>query len=85
MSIREYTLTDAESKLNDIAGISLFLSAGSCPKELESKLIDHMQDEIETLQGMLSFMRIYPELKAKELAENVTSLEINTNNQVQTA
>lgn len=70
MTIKEYTLEDAESKLNEIADTSLFLSSGSCPSDISSNLMDHMLDEIDTLQGILSFMRVYPELKAKELAES---------------
>ncbi|TKF20764.1 RstC protein [Vibrio genomosp. F6] len=62
MTIKGYTFTDAESKLNDISNISVFLSTGSCPKEISFGLIDHMHDEIETLQGILSFIR---ELKLK--------------------
>ncbi|HAT8553745.1 TPA: RstC protein, partial [Vibrio vulnificus] len=44
-------------------------SSGSCPGEMTQNLNNHMLDEIETLQGILSFMRVYPELKAAELAE----------------
>ncbi|AIL70634.1 RstC protein [Vibrio vulnificus] len=69
MTIKEYTLQDAEAKLNEISNIALFLSSGSCPGEMTQNLNNHMLDEIETLQGILSFMRVYPELKAAELAE----------------
>ncbi|MFN3014302.1 hypothetical protein ACK1CN_00050 [Vibrio coralliilyticus] len=34
-----------------------------------------MQEQIETLQGMISYMRIYPQIKAKELAEQAMNLE----------
>ncbi len=68
MSFKEYTLEDAESKLNEIANIQLFLSSGSCPNEVANTLMTHMHDEIESLQNNLSFMRVYPELKSTELA-----------------
>lgn len=57
MTIKGYTFSDAESKLNDISNISVFLSTGACPKELSFELIDHMHGEIESLQGILSFIR----------------------------
>ncbi|SON48610.1 hypothetical protein [Vibrio tapetis] len=67
MTVKEYTLSDAEAKLDTIASISLFLSTGNCPREIAFNLQDHMQDEIENLQGILGFMRIYPQIKAQEL------------------
>ncbi|HIF5576202.1 TPA: RstC protein [Vibrio parahaemolyticus] len=67
MTIKEYTLSDAEDKLNHIAAISMFLNSGACPTEILFNLYDHMHDEIENLQGILSFMRLYPEIKAQEL------------------
>lgn len=67
MTVKEYTLSDLESKLNEISNISMFLGTGDCPKEMASNLHEHMHDEIENLQGMLSFMRLYPEIKAQEL------------------
>lgn len=67
MNVKEYTLSDLESKLNEISNISMFLGTGDCPKEMASKLHGHMQDEIENLQGMLSFMRLYPDIKTEEL------------------
>ncbi|EGU0147484.1 RstC protein [Vibrio parahaemolyticus] len=69
MTVKEYTLTDVEEKLNDIASITLFLSSGSCPKEISFNLMDHLQDEIENLQHIVGFMALYPELKAQELRE----------------
>ncbi|EID0063028.1 RstC protein [Vibrio vulnificus] len=69
MTIKEYTLQDAEAKLNEISHIALFLSSGACPIEMAKNLNSHMLDEIETLQSILSFMRVYPELKAAELAD----------------
>ncbi len=69
MNIQEYTLSDLESKVNEISNISLFLGTGDCPKEIAFNLHDHMHEQIESLQGMLSFMRHYPTLKARELAE----------------
>ncbi|ELV8768490.1 RstC protein [Vibrio vulnificus] len=69
MTIKEYTLQDAEAKLNEISHIALFLSSGACPIEMSKNLNSHMLDEIETLQSILSFMRVYPELKAAELPE----------------
>ncbi|EJB8542875.1 RstC protein [Vibrio parahaemolyticus] len=69
MTVKEYTLSDAEDKLNNIAAISMFLNSGACPKEISFNLYDHMHDEIENLQGMLSFMRLYPEIKAQELEQ----------------
>lgn len=70
MTVKEYTLSDAEDKLNNIAQMSMFLQSGACPAEISLNLYDHMHEEIENLQGMLSFMRLYPELKARELAES---------------
>ncbi|EHZ2538534.1 RstC protein [Vibrio parahaemolyticus] len=70
MTVKEYTLSDLESKLNEISNISMFLGTGDCPKEMASNLHEHMHDEIENLQGMLSFMRLYPEIKAQELAQS---------------
>ena len=69
MTVKEYTLSDLESKLNEISNISIFLGNGDCPKEMASNLHEHMHDEIENLQGMLSFMRLYPEIKAQELEQ----------------
>ncbi len=69
MSNQEYKLSDLESKLNEISNISLFLSTGDCPKEIAFSLHDHMHEQIETLQGMMSHMRLYPLIKAQELAK----------------
>ena len=66
MTAKEYTLTDLELKINEISSISMFLSTGSCPKEIAFNLQDHMQDEIENLQGMVSYMKVYPQIKAQE-------------------
>ncbi|MEZ8605540.1 RstC protein [Vibrio sp. 10N.222.49.A3] len=66
MTAKEYTLTDLEVKINEISSISMFLSTGSCPKEIAFNLQDHMQDEIENLQGMVSYMKVYPQIKAQE-------------------
>ncbi|MEZ8288058.1 MULTISPECIES: RstC protein [unclassified Vibrio] len=66
MTVKEYTLSDLESKLNEISNISIFLGTGDCPKEIAYSLHDHMNDQIEELQGMVSFMRIYPQIKAQE-------------------
>lgn len=70
MTVKEYTLTDLEVKINEISNISVFLGTGCCPKEIAFNLQDHMHDEIVNLQGMLSFMRIYPQIKAQERAES---------------
>ncbi|MEZ8902614.1 MULTISPECIES: RstC protein [unclassified Vibrio] len=66
MTAKEYTLTDLEEKINEISSISMFLSMGSCPKEIAFNLQDHMQDEIENLQGMVSYMKVYPQIEAQE-------------------
>ncbi|CAK2193928.1 RstC protein [Vibrio crassostreae] len=66
MTVKEYTLSDLESKLNEISNISIFLGTGDCPKEISYNLHDHMNDQIEELQGMVSFMRIYPQIQAQE-------------------
>ncbi|HCE1484563.1 RstC protein [Vibrio parahaemolyticus] len=78
MTIKEYTLSDLESKLNEISNISLFLGTGDCPKEIAFSLHDHMHEQIEQLQGMVSFMRLYPEIKAQELAESKQEPELAT-------
>ncbi|WP_210496907.1 RstC protein [Vibrio crassostreae] len=56
MTAKEYTLCDAEDKLNNIAHLSMFLQSGACPSEMSVNLYDHMHDEIETLQAMLGYM-----------------------------
>ncbi|MDH5922974.1 RstC protein [Vibrio splendidus] len=66
MSIQEYTLTDVSDKVNDLHDMSLFLNSGSYTEEIGDKLTFHMMEEIETLQSMLSFIRIYPQIKAQE-------------------
>ena len=83
MTVKEYTLSDAEAKLNEISNISIFLSTGDCPQEIAYNLQDHMQEQIETLQGMISYMRIYPQIKAKELADQAMNLE--SSNDIQAA
>ncbi|RBW65974.1 RstC protein [Vibrionales bacterium C3R12] len=70
MTAKEYTLSDLESKLNEISNISIFLGTGDCPGEIASSLHSHMHDQIDQLQGMMSFMRVYPQIKAQELAES---------------
>ncbi|MEL7385176.1 MAG: RstC protein [Pseudomonadota bacterium] len=75
MTVKEYTLLDAEDKLSDIANISIFLQSGACPNSICDNLRDHLHEEIENLQGMLSFMRLYPELKAQELAESKPEID----------
>ena len=66
MSFQEYTLTDVSDKVNDLHDMSLFLNSGSYTEEIGDKLTFHMMEEIETLQSMLSFIRIYPQIKAQE-------------------
>lgn len=65
MTAKEYTLTDLEVKINEISNVSMFLATGSCPKEIAFNLHDHMQDEIETLQAMVSYMKVYPQIQAQ--------------------
>lgn len=83
MTVKEYTLSDLESKLNEISNISVFLGTGDCPREIAYNLHDHMHEQIEQLQGMVSFMRLYPKLKAKELAEEALKLEFSNSNQAE--
>lgn len=71
MTVKEYTLSDLESKLNEISNISIFLGTGNCPKEIAYNLHDHMNDQIEELQGMVSFMRIYPQIQAQEQLDSL--------------
>ena len=71
MTAKEYTLSDLESKLNEISNISIFLGTGDCPKEIAYDLHDHMNGQIEELQGMVSFMRIYPQIKAQEQLDSL--------------
>lgn len=78
MTMKEYTLSDVESKLNAISNISIFLGTGDCPDEIAFNLRDHMHDEIENLQGMLSFIRLYPELKAQE--QQASNPQIDSSN-----
>ena len=66
MSFQEYTLTDVSDKVNDLHDISTFLNSGAYTEEIGDKLTFHMMEEIETLQSMLSFIRIYPQIKAQE-------------------
>ncbi|UQV20284.1 RstC protein [Vibrio sp. J383] len=66
MSFQEYTLTDVSDKVNDLHDMSLFLNSGSYTEEIGDKLAFHMMEEIETLQSMLSFIRIYPQIQAQE-------------------
>ncbi|CAK3420671.1 MULTISPECIES: RstC protein [Vibrio] len=66
MSFQEYTLTDVSDKVNDLHDMSLFLNSGSYTEEIGDKLTFHMMEEIETLQSMLSFIRIYPQIQAQE-------------------
>lgn len=73
MTIKEYTLSDLESKLDEISNISIFLGTGNCPKEIAFNLHDHMQNEIETLQSMMSFMRLAPQITAESKLESEAS------------
>lgn len=66
MNLQEYTLTDVSDKVNDLHDMSLFLNSGSYTEEIGDKLTFHMMEEIETLQSMLSFIRIYPQIQAQE-------------------
>lgn len=71
MTAKEYTLSDLESKLNEISNISIFLGTGDCPKEIALNLHDYMHDQIEQLQGMISFMQIYPQIIAEQKESNL--------------
>ncbi|MDD9180725.1 MULTISPECIES: RstC protein [Aliivibrio] len=73
MTVKEYTLTDLEAKINNISSISMFLRTESCPKDISISLQDHMQEEIENLQGILSFMQIYPQIINKESSTDSVS------------
>ncbi len=75
MTIKEYTLTDLEDKLTDISNISLFLTTGACPDEVSYTLTDHMHQNIEKLQSMICQMKLYPLMKARELAEDALNPE----------
>ncbi|MFV8453315.1 hypothetical protein ACNO65_25140, partial [Vibrio campbellii] len=56
----DFSLSDLESKLNEISNISLFLGTGDCPKAISFELHDHMHHQIEQLQSMVSSMRFAP-------------------------
>ena len=71
MTVKEYTLTDLEVKINEISSISMFLSTGSCPKEISFNLQDHMQDEIDKLQIMVSSMKVSPKIQAQEQLDSL--------------
>ncbi|MEZ8405059.1 RstC protein [Vibrio splendidus] len=66
MSFQEYTLTDVSDKVNDLHDMSTFLNSADYTEEIGDKLTFHMMEEIETLQSMLSFIRIYPQIQAQE-------------------
>ncbi|NAZ98735.1 RstC protein [Vibrio toranzoniae] len=71
MSFQEYTLTDVSDKVNDLHNMSTFLNSDAYTEEIGDKLTFHMLEEIETLQSMLSFIRIYPQIKAQEQLESI--------------
>lgn len=54
--MNQYSLLDAKQRLDSISDIAIFVHSNACPQDIRFKLIDHLQDEIETLQFMLSFM-----------------------------
>lgn len=56
-----YTLDTAETLANDINNINLLLSSGSLTnKDVIEPLANEMQDKIEQLQTVLSFIRLAP-------------------------
>ncbi len=57
MSLKEYTLSDLESKLDEISNVSFFLATGHCPQQIAFELQEHLQTEIELMQHMVGFMR----------------------------
>ena len=65
MTMKEYTLDDTQQKLDDISNISLFLKSGSCPSNISCELMEHLQEEIELAQSMLSFLIHAPSIKAQ--------------------
>ncbi|EGU42106.1 hypothetical protein [Vibrio scophthalmi] len=75
MTIREYTLLDVSDSVNELHNIALYLNSGAFTEEIADKVTFLMLERIEELQSNLSFMRLYPELKAEELADNVSNLE----------
>ena len=61
-----YSLEKAETLANDINNINLLVSSGSISsEELLTPLMNEMQNKIEELQTILSFMRLSP-LKDQE-------------------
>ncbi|MGF1765133.1 RstC protein [Aliivibrio kagoshimensis] len=57
MTTHEYTLNDVEQKLDIISNISIFLNTESCTNEIRRTLMDHLQNEIESMQGILLFVQ----------------------------
>ena len=76
MTAKEYTLTDISDSLEGLHDMAMYINSGSYTEEISEKVLHLMLDRIEDLQGMVSFMRIFPEIKAQELAES--KLEIDS-------
>jgi hypothetical protein len=70
MTIKGYTLQDAEKITNDVTNMAMFINSGACDDndQIHSDVLEAMFVKLETLQGVLSFMRIHPE--GSGIAEN---------------
>ena len=83
MTVKEYTLTDVSDNLESLHDMAMFINSGSYTEQIHDLVLHCMLDRIEELQGVVSFMGLYPQIKAKELAEKTMNLE--NSNEIQLA
>lgn len=79
MTVKEYTLTDVSDNLDGLHNMAMFINSGTYTEEIGDKILHHMLDKIEELQGVVSFMRLYPQLKAEQ------AMNLESSNDIQAA
>lgn len=67
MTMKEYTLSDAESLADDISNINLLVCSGSIDNgKLVQSITNEMQSKIEELQSVLNWLLKSPDINSNE-------------------
>ncbi|WP_439146435.1 hypothetical protein [Vibrio sp.] len=58
-SCEKYTLNDVSDSVNRLHSISMFLNSGAYTDDIRANITEHLLNEIESLQGVLTYAQVF--------------------------
>ncbi len=58
-SCDKYTLNDVSDSVDRLHSISMFLNSRGCTDDIRSSVTEHLLNEIESLQGVLTYAQVF--------------------------